>query len=398
MNMQATMTADGIPALPLEPTVEERAIRESVSAIATKYGPDYWAEKVKAKEPMSELLHELGEAGFLGIHLPEEYGGGGLGIFELSMVMEETARQGCPIAGLVFSSGIGAPIIARHGTEEQKKDWIPDLATGKQLFSFAITEPDAGSNTHNIKTTAVKKGDKWVINGQKYWTTGLNLADKVLIVARTGTDEKTGRGLLSLFLADTDSPGITKTVIPSFMHIPEQSYQVFFDNVEVSEDRLIGELHKGLHTVFTGLNPERIVAATNIMGLARYALDKAASYACDRSVWGKPIGTHQGVAHPLARAKVELELAALMARKAALMHDHGLHAGDCSNMAKYAAGEAALHCMDAAIGTHGGNAVALEYQLMPYWPMIRMTKNGPVSPEMILNYIAQSMLGLPRSY
>lgn len=386
------------PSIPLQPTHEEEAIRESVRRIASKYGPDYWEKKVKAKEPMSELMTELADAGFLGIHLPEEYGGGGLGIYEMSIVLEETARAGCPIAGLVFSAGIGAPIIARHGTEAQKKEYIPHLASGKSIFSFAITEPDAGSNTHNIKTTARKVGNKYIINGQKYWITGLDIADKVLIVARTNTDEKTGRGKLTLLLADADSPGITKTAIPSMMMIPESSFQVFFDNVEVSEDRVIGEVDRGLVAAFSGLNPERIFAATNVIGVARYALDKATKYANDRKVWGVSIGRHQGVAHALAEAKIKLELAALMTKKAALMHDAGLDAGDEANMAKFSAAEAALMVLDKAIGVHGGNAVALEYQLIPYWPMVRMTKNGPVSPEMILNYVAQNMLGLEKSY
>ncbi len=398
MNVHDMIDTNSVPGLPIIPTEEERAIRESVSAIAGKYGPKYWAEKVKAKEHMTELMQELGHSGFLGIHLPEEHGGGGLGMHELSMVMQETSREGVPIAGLVFSAAIAAPILARHGTDEQKKEFIPGLASGQKIFSFAITEPDAGSNSHNIKTSAVKKGNKWVINGQKYWITGLNVADKVLIVARTGTDEKTGRGLLTLFLADANSPAIKKTAIPSFLHIPEQSFTVFFDDLEVSEDRMVGELHQGLKTVFSGLNPERIAAASNVIGVARYALDKATRYARERSVWGQPIGTHQGVAHPLARARVELDLAALMTSKAALLHDNGLPAGDCSNMAKFSAADAALHCMEAAIGTHGGNAASMEFELMPYWPLLRMNKSGPVSPEMILNYVAQNMLGLPRSY
>ncbi|HDS1738643.1 acyl-CoA/acyl-ACP dehydrogenase [Pseudomonas putida] len=387
-----------VPLLPLQPTEEERAIRDAVAKIASKYGPDYWAEKVKAKQPMTELTAELGAAGFLGVHLPEAYGGSGLGIYELTLVLDETARAGCPIAGLVFSAGIAAPILARHGTEAQKAEWIPQLASGQKLFSFAITEPDAGSNTHNIKTSARKQGNKYIINGQKYWTTGLDIADKVLVVARTGTDEATGRGRLSLFLVDADAPGISKTVIPSMMMIPEQSFQVFFDNVEVPEDRLIGGLDNGLKAVFAGLNPERVMAASNIIGIGRYALEKASRYANERSVWGVSIGRHQGVAHALAEAKVQLELAALMTKKAALLHDHGLNAGDEANMAKFAAGEAAVNCIDKAIGVFGGNAVALEYQLMTYWPTVRMTKNGPVSREMILNYVAQNMLGLEKSY
>lgn len=386
------------PGIPVVQSQEERAIRESVARIASKYGPSYYLAKAKTKEPLTELIKELADAGFIGINLPEEYGGGGLGMNELSMVIEELGRHGINLTFLTFSSGVGAPILMRYGTDEQKAEWLPKLARGEKYFSFGITEPDAGSNTHNIKTTAKKVGDKFVINGQKYWSTGLSRADKYLVVTKTGVDEKTGRGKLTLLLADKDAPGLTYSAIPALTNYPEESFQVFMDNVEVPEDRVLGEVDKGLKALFAGLNPERICVASIAIGLGRYMLDKATKYAKDRSVWGVPIGSHQGLSHPMAEAKIQLETAALMVRQAAILYDNGLDAGDASNMAKFSATNAAIACCDIALSVHGGNAVALEYEVMPYLPQIRLMKNAPVSREMILNHVAQNMLGLPKSY
>ena len=381
------------------PSEEERAIREAVARIAGKFGPSYYLAKAREKQPLTELIKELADAGFIGINLPEEYGGGGLGMAALSMVIEELGRKGINLMFLTFSSGVGAPIIMQYGTEAQKAEWLPKLCRGEAYFSFGITEPDAGSNTHNIKTTAKKVGDKWVINGQKVWSTGLDLADKYLVVAKTGTDEKTGRAKITLLLADNHAPGLTYTAIPALTYYYSDSFQVFMDNVEVPEDRVLGEVDKGLEPLFVGLNPERICVASICIGLGRYMLDKAVKYANERSVWGVPIGTHQGLAHPMAEAKIKLETAALMVQKAAVLHDHNpAIAGEASNMAKLSAADAAFACVDIAITVHGGNSVALEYEIMPYLLQIRLMKNAPVSREMILNNIAQRTLGLPKSY
>ncbi|MNZ18535.1 Acyl-CoA dehydrogenase fadE12 [compost metagenome] len=392
-------TQNNIPTIDALPSEDERAIRESVARIASKYGPSYYLAKAKEKAAMSELIKELADAGFIGINLPEEYGGGGLGMAALSMVIEELGRQGINLMFLTFSSGVGAPILKEYGTEQQKAEWLPKLARGEAYFSFGITEPDAGSNTHNIKTTAKKVGDKFIINGQKVWSTGLNRAEKYLVVAKTGTDEKTGRAKITLLLADNHAPGLTYHAIPALTYYPDESFQVFMDNLEVPEDRVIGEVDKGMQPLFVGLNPERICVASICIGLGRYMLDKAVKYANDRSVWGQPIGAHQGLSHPLAEAKIQLETAALMVRKAAVLHDHDpALAGEASNMAKFAAANAAIACADIAITIHGGNAVALEYEIMPYLLQIRLMKNAPVSREMILNYVSQHVLGLPRSY
>ena len=266
-------------------------------------------------------------------------------------------------------------------------------------MAFAITEPDAGSNSHNLSTTAVQQGDgSWVLNGRKTYISGVDEAEAILVVARTGKDERTGKGLLSLFIVDVDSPGLEKTPIETEVVAPEKQYALFFDDVVVPADRLVGEPNDGLRQVFTGLNPERIAGAAMLNGIGRYVLDRAAQYAREREVWGVPIGSHQGIAHPLAEAKIYLELARLMTTRAAELYDAGLDAGEAANVAKFAAAEAALMCVDRAIQTFGGNGVAVEYGVMSMYGMARLLRIAPVSREMILNYMATHSLGLPRSY
>jgi alkylation response protein AidB-like acyl-CoA dehydrogenase len=399
-----TVTADTIvdelgPIIRLQPTFEEAALRESVARLAASYGPEYFMEKVRAREPVTELWNKLGDQGYLGAFLPEEYGGGGQGIWALAIVSEELAAAGCPMFPLVYSAAIVSNIFARHGSEEQKSEWLPRQARGESKVAFAITEPDAGSNSHNISTTARRSGDGWVLNGRKTFISGVDSSDAILVVARTGTDEQTGRGLLSLFLAPPDAPGLERTYIPTAVNAPEGQFQLFFDDVKVPLDQMVGEQDRGLRVVFEGLNPERILGATLSTGLGRFALDRAVSYVKEREVWGVPIGRHQAVAHPLAKAKIELEMAGLMMRKAAALYDAGSPlAGEAANMAKYAAGEAGVHCVDAAIQVHGGNGVALEYGLTDVWWLARFTKIGPVSAEMVLNYVSEHTLGLPKSY
>lgn len=393
-----TIGESGVPVLTLVPTEEELAIRKSVAQIASKYGPSYYLQHVKLKEPMTELIRELADAGFLGIHIPDEYGGSGLGMHEMCIVIEECARQGINVTFLVTTHSLSVPILQRYGTQEQKDTYIPRLARGETFFAIGITEPDAGSNTHNIRTTAVRKGDKYIINGQKVWTTGFNCSEKVLLLAKTEAEEPGGKPGLTLFLFDTTLPGISSKAIPTGANYPEDSFQVFYDNVEVDASCIVGGLGNGLKCLFHGLNPERFFVGSIAIGLGRYMLDKGTRYAKERSVWGYPIGKHQGVAHALADAKAQLETAALMVRKAALLHDAGLDAGDASNIGKYMASNACSVCCDAALALHGGNAVALEYELIQYTGQIRLMKIAPVSSQMILNHIAQNMLGLPKSY
>jgi alkylation response protein AidB-like acyl-CoA dehydrogenase len=372
---------------------EHRDLRAAVGAVAAPYGGAYYVEHARAGTECTELWHALGDSGFAGVNVPEEYGGGGGGLVELALVCEEIAARGAPILLLLVTHAISAEVIAEYGSEEQRKEWLPGLASGRQKVVFAITEPEAGSNTHKLSTRARRVGDEWVVTGEKYYISGVDDAEALLLVARTGDE-----GQLSLFLVPTDAPGLQKTVLPVDVMLPEKQFTLHFDEVRLPAPALVGAEGQGFRQVFHGLNPERITGAALCVGIARYALDRAARYAKDRQVWDRPIGAHQGVAHPLAKAKIETELAALMTRKAAWLHDHDLPAGEASNMAKYAAAEAAIAACDAAMQTHGGNGVAQEFGLLPYWGLARLLRIAPVNREMILNFVAQHTLGLPRSY
>jgi alkylation response protein AidB-like acyl-CoA dehydrogenase len=379
-------------------TDEHRALREAVRTITAKFGPQYYVANAEAGTPCEEHWAAVGDAGFLGVNLPEEYGGGGAGMVELAMVLEESAAAGCPLLLLLVAVAISGEVIAEFGSAEQRAYWLPRIASGRSKVVFAITEPDAGSNSHRLATTARRDGDDWLINGTKYYISGVDGAEAILVVTATGRDEVTGRGELTLFLVPTDAPGLTMTPLPVSAKLPEKQFTLFFDNVRVPAAAVVGDVGRGFQQVFHGLNPERITGAAMCIGVGRYALDRAARYANDRAVWGKPIGTHQGVAHPLAKAKIEIDLAALMTTKAAWLHDQGLPAGSAANMAKYAAAEASIAALDAAIQTHGGNGVSTEFGLIPYWGMARLLRIAPVNREMILNYVAQHDLGLPKSY
>jgi alkylation response protein AidB-like acyl-CoA dehydrogenase len=376
---------------------ETSMLRTSVATVTASFGPRYYQERAASGGRTTELWEALGDAGFIGVNLPVRHGGGGMGIAELAVVCEETATQGCPLLLLLVSSAICGEVLKRYGTEAQQDRWLPAMAAGREKMVFAITEPDAGSNTHRITTTAVRDGDEWVLSGTKYYISGVDEAPRMLVVARTGTGPD-GRAEMSLLVVDTDSPGLERTLIPVEVGAPEKQYQLFFDGVRVDADRLIGDVGQGLHIVFSGLNPERITGAAIENGIARYALEKASAYARERTVWDQPIGAHQGVSHPLAAAAINVELARLMTEKAAWLHDRGEAAGEASNMAKYAAAEAALAALDAAIQTHGGNGMASEYGLAHLWGMARLLRIAPVSREMVLNHIAQHTLRLPRSY
>jgi alkylation response protein AidB-like acyl-CoA dehydrogenase len=378
---------------------EHAMLRAAASDVAAQFGHDWFRDRARAGERADELWDAMAAPGFLAVHLPEEHGGGGGGLSELVVVSEAAAAQGCPLLLLLVSAGISGELLARFGTDEQRARWIPGLCAGEKMV-FAITEPDAGSNSHHLTTTATRDGDVFRLRGTKTYISGVDEAPRMLVVARTGTDDR-DRAQLSLFVVDTDAPGLERTLIPVEVTIPEKQYQLFFDDVVVRADRLVGTEHDGLRQLFHGLNPERILTASICTGVGQYALTRASAYANERVVWGVPIGAHQGVAHPLARAKIELELARLMMQKAAWMHDHAddrVAAGEAANMAKFAAAEAGAHCLDAAIQTHGGNGMATEYGLADLWGLVRLLRIAPVSHEMILNFVAQQSLGLPKSY
>ncbi|HSX67912.1 acyl-CoA dehydrogenase family protein [Nocardioides sp.] len=380
---------------------EERvALREAVRKLAGTYGREYVEKQAREGGKTTELWNEMGRNGFLGVNLPEEYGGGGGGMGDLAAVLEEAAAAGAPLLMMVVSPAIVGSIIARCGTEEQKKHWIPQIASGEVTAAFGITEADAGSNAHNITTTASRDGDEWVINGQKTFISGVDEAQVILIVSRT-EDAKTGKLKPALFMVPTDAPGFSKQVIPMAWKAPEKQFTLFLDNVRVPADALVGDEDGGLWQLFAGLNPERIMGAAMSCGLGRYALEKAVTYAKERSVWkDAPIGAHQGIQHPLAKAKIELEQARLLWQKAAALYDAGddFGAGEYANMAKYAGGEVSCTITDVAVHTHGGNGMTEEYGLANLLVAARLGRIAPVSREMILNFVAMHSLGLPKSY
>ena len=380
------------------PDEELDLLRSSVAGVAGRFGHGYFVEQARSGGSAAELWAALADHGFVGVNIPADYGGGGRGLVELAIVEEECSAAGCPLLMLLVSPAICGSIITRYGTAEQKDSWLPGLGSGREKMAFAITEPDAGSNSHRISTVATRHGDGWRVRGTKYYISGVDDAARMLVVTRTGVDERTGRGELSLFVVDSDAPGLTRERIAVELLATERQFTLWFDDVEVGPDRLVGPQGGGLHPLFLGLNPERVLSAALLNGIARYALDRAASYANQRAVWGAPIGTHQGIAHPLAQAAIDVELARLMTTKAAWQYDGGQDAAEASNMAKFAAADAADAALNQAIKTHGGNGMATEFGLATLWGMNRLLRIAPVSREMILNFVAQHTLGLPRSY
>jgi alkylation response protein AidB-like acyl-CoA dehydrogenase len=380
-------------------TEEHKALRAAVAALGKRYGRDYLVRAVAEGKPPAELWSEAGKLGYLGVNLPEEYGGGGGGITELAIVLEELGATGSPLLMLIVSPAICGTVIARFGTEEQKRAWLPGIADGTRLMAFGITEPDAGSNSHRITTTARRDGADWLLTGRKVFVSGVDIADAVLIVGRT-EDARTGRLKPCLFIVPTDAPGFQKRPIDMELSAAERQFELVLDDVRLPSDALVGDEDAGLLQLFAGLNPERIMTAAFAVGMGRYALAKAIEYARDRTVWKTPIGAHQAIAHPLAQAHIDLELARLMMQKAAHLYDTGddIAAGEAANMAKYAAGEACVKAVDQAVHTLGGNGLTREFGLASLITAARVARIAPVSREMILNYVSHQTLGLPKSY
>lgn len=381
-------------------TQEQAQLREAVAAMGQRYGHSYFVAKAKSGGHTDELWAEAGKLGYLGVNIPTEYGGGGAGITELAIVCEELGAAGCPLLLLVVSPAIAGTILAKHGTGEQKQRFLPGIADGSHKVVFAITEPEAGSNFHRLTTTARRDGDEWVLNGRKCFISGVDEAQYVLVVART-EDAGTGRLSPVLFVLPTDTPGLTKSKLDMEIVSPESQWLLYLDEVRVPADALIGgDTSAGLPALFSGLNPERITVAAMGIGTARYALGRASSYVSSRNVWGRPIGSHQGVAHPLAHAQIQVELARLMIEKAATLYDQGrdIEAGVAANMAKYASSEAAALAVDTAIQVHGGNGMTTEYGVATLLGATRAGRIAPVSREMILNFVAQHVMGQQKSY
>ncbi|MER6780034.1 MULTISPECIES: acyl-CoA dehydrogenase family protein [unclassified Streptomyces] len=380
-------------------TEEHRALRAAVAALGQRYGREYLARVAREGGHPDELWADAAKLGYLGVSLPEEYGGGGGGIAELSIVLEELGAAGCPLLMMVVSPAICGTVISRFGTEAQKRAWLPGLADGSRTMAFGITEPDAGSNSHRITTTARRDGDEWVLTGRKVFISGVDIADATLIVGRT-EDARTGSLKPCLFIVDRDTPGFSRSVIDMELQAAEKQFELVLDEVRLPAEALVGDEDAGLLQLFAGLNPERIMTAAFAIGMGRHALAKAVDYAKTRQVWREAIGAHQAIAHPLAAAHIDLELARLMMQKAAHLYDAGddMGAGEAANMAKYAAAEACVKAVDQAVHTLGGNGLTREYGLASLITASRVSRIAPVSREMILNFVSHQTLGLPKSY
>ncbi|MER5769889.1 acyl-CoA dehydrogenase family protein [Streptomyces sp. NPDC001985] len=369
---------------------EDRALRAAVAALGRRHGREY---------DRAALWTEAAALGWLGVSLPEEYGGGGGGLVQLSLVLEELGAAGCPLLMMIVSPAICGTVIARFGTAEQRAAWLPGLADGSRTMAFGITEPDAGSNVHRITTTARRDGDGWILTGRKVFVSGVDIADATLIAGRA-EDARAGRLKPCLFIVPRDADGFTRTRIDMELRAQEKQFELTLDEVRLPSAALVGDEDAGLLQLFAGLNPERVMTAAFAVGMGRYALGRAVAYAKERQVWRTPIGAHQAIAHPLARSHIELELARLMTRRAALLHDAGddTAAGEAANMAKYAAAEACADAVDRAVHTLGGNGLTREYGLAPLLAASRVARIAPISREMILNYVSHRSLGLPKSY
>jgi alkylation response protein AidB-like acyl-CoA dehydrogenase len=381
-------------------TPQQQDLRDAVAKLGKRYGHEYFVRKAKAGEHSDELWQEAARLGYLGVNVPEEYDGGGGGITDLAIVCEELAAAGTPLLLLVVSPAIAATIIAKHGTEAQRRALLPGFAAGTLKVCFAITEPDAGSNFHKLATVARPVDGGYSLTGRKVYISGVDECTKIMVVARLA-DERTGRLKPALFVVPADAPGLTASKLDMEIVSPENQFQLYLDDVHVPADALVGEdPEAGLPALFAGLNPERITVAAMACGTARYALERASTYAATRAVWGRPIGSHQGVAHPLAHAHIQVELARLMVAKAATLYDAGrdLEAGVAANMAKYAAAEAAALAVDTAIQSLGGNGMTTEYGVATLLGAVRAGRIAPVSREMILNFVSQHLLGQEKSY
>ncbi|MFC8668511.1 acyl-CoA dehydrogenase family protein [Streptomyces sp. NPDC057199] len=384
---------------PVLESEEHKALRNAVAALGTRYGREYLTKVIAAGAHPDELWSEAAKLGYLGVNLPEAYGGGGGGIAELSIVLEELGAAGCPLLMMVVSPAICGTVIARFGTDDQKQDWLPALADGTRTMAFGITEPDAGSNSHRITTTARRDGTDWILTGRKVFISGVDIADATLIVGRA-EDARTGKLKPCLFIVPRDAPGFERRQIDMELHGAEKQFELTLDDVRLPADALVGDEDAGLLQLFAGLNPERIMTAAFAIGMGRYALSRAITYARERTVWRDPIGAHQAIAHPLAQAHIDLELARLMMQKAAFLYDSGddAGAGEAANMAKYAAGEACVKAVDQSVHTLGGNGLTGEFGLASLITASRVARIAPVSREMILNYVSHQTLGLPKSY
>jgi acyl-CoA dehydrogenase len=383
-------------------TPEQDALREAIARICAGFGDEYWLQRDKDGEFPREFSAALAKDGWLGICMPEEYGGAGLGITEAAIMMQAISQSGAGMTGAsaVHMNIFGLNPVVVFGTEEQKRRMLPPLIEGRERACFAVTEPNTGLDTTQLRTRAEKRGDRYVVNGQKIWISTAQVAEKVLILARTTPLDQVKRRTegLSLFYTDLDRRHVDVREIEKMGRKAVDSNEVFFDNLEVPEEDRIGEEGRGFEYILHGLNPERILIAAEAVGLGLVALERATNYAKERRVFGRPIGQNQSIQHPLATNWMELQAAQLMILQAAWRYDRGMSCGAEANAAKYLAAEAGFKACQQAVMTHGGFGYAKEYHVERFLREVMIPRIAPVSPQLILCFIAEKVLGLPKSY
>lgn len=377
-------------------------IGEAVRALASTFDDVYWADKDATGEFPWDFYEAFAGGGWLGIAIPEEFGGGGLGIRAASRLLYEIAASGAGMNGCspFHLTIFGLNTVVKHASRELQQELLPRAVDGSLHVCFGITEPDAGSDTTRITTFASHDGTDYVINGKKVWITKAGQSEKAILLVRTTPRAVAAKPTdgLSIFIVDLAQPGVTMRPIPKMGRNAVSSYEIFFDDVRVPADRLVGEEGHGFRYLLDGINPERILLAHEALGIGRVALSRAVEYAGQRVVFDRPIGQNQGVAFPLAAAAIRLEAAELMAAHAADLYDQGLPCGAEANMAKWLCADAGFEAADAAVQTHGGYGYAREYNVERYFRESRLLRLAPVSQEMILNYVSHQVLGLPKSY
>ena len=397
------MTVSQSPDVGFEESQELEMIRETAREIASDYDDEYFLEVSQGTEP-TEFWNDCADAGFLGAAIPREYGGEGMGFWELAAIVEELCTNGCLGAEMLFVVNVcfGGITLTENGSEEQKEEWLPGICDGDVNFAMALTEPDAGHNAPNMDTFAERDGEEFVIDGTKQWISGVDVADGMLLVARTSPkDESAKMQGVTLFLVDPDDSAIERRELDVGIPTPEKQFELSIDGYRAHEDDVIGTEGMGLYQLFDTVNPERLLGASGAVGVGKCAIERAVDYANEREVFDQPIGAHQGVQHPIADSWAKLQSAGLLTRKAAWMVDNEpdpKKTAEVSNMAKLRATEVGHEATDVALQTHGGNGFSREYTVIEMWKGSRLGKVAPGSTEMMRNHVAEHTLGLPRSY
>ncbi len=383
-------------------TPERNQIRDAVLKLCSRFDEHYWLDRDRSGEFPEEFCRALADEGWIGIAMPEQYGGSGLGIAEAAIVVQAISESGAANSGVsaVALGLFGVNPLLEYGTEEQKLAWLPRIIKREDVACFGVTEPNTGLDTTRLKTRAVRDGDRYLIHGQKIWISTAQVSNKIMLIARTKPEEETEKPIdgLSLFYTDLDKNYAEVREIEKMGRKCVDSNQIFFDGMPVPADHLIGEEGKGFRYLLTGLNAERILVAAGLIGLGRAALRRATDYAKERIVFDRPIGMNQSIQHPLAANWAQLEAANLMVFEAAAAYDAGENCGAEANAAKYLAAEAAFDTCNNAVLTHGGMGYAKEYHVERYLREVIIHRLAPVSPQLMLCYLAERVLGLPKSY